>query len=67
MLKQGDKFKDGKTGRMYTVTAVDQDSIILELQDGSHQVMPNPNKPKTLLRTLVGDRLMMLTALPSPF
>ena len=67
MLKQGDKFKDGKTGRMYTVTAVDQDSIILELQDGSHQVMPNPNKPKTLLRTLVDDRLMMLTALPSPF
>jgi hypothetical protein len=67
MLKQGDKFKDGKTGRMYTVTAVDQDSIILELQDGSHQVMPNPSKPKTLLRTLVGDRLTMLTALPSPF
>ena len=67
MLKQGDKFKDGKTERTYTVTAVDRDSIILELEDGSHQAMPNRIKPKTSIRTLVSDRLMMLTALPSSF
>ncbi|MEI9475952.1 MAG: hypothetical protein WCO26_05200 [Deltaproteobacteria bacterium] len=67
MLKQGDKFKDGKTERTYTVTAVDQDSIILELEDGSHQTMPNRNKPRTSIRTFVSDSLMMLTALPSSF
>jgi len=65
MLKRGNKFKDGKTGRTYTVSAVDQDSIILELEDGSHQTMPNWNKPRTSIRTLVSDSLMMLTALPS--
>jgi hypothetical protein len=67
MLKRGDKFKDGKTGRTYTVSAVDQDSIILELEDGSHQTMPNRNKSRTSIRTFVSDSLMMLTALPSSF
>lgn len=44
MIKEGDKFKDGKSGKVFTVTKIHSDRIMLEAEDGSFQsvIIPDP-------------------------
>jgi len=50
MIKEGDKFKDGKSGKVFTVTEVHSDRIMLKAEDGSFQSviipesMPSPGR-----------------------
>jgi hypothetical protein len=37
MIKEGDKFKDGKSGKVFTVKKIHSDRIMLEAEDGSFQ------------------------------
>jgi len=37
MIKEGDKFKDGKSGKVFTVTKIHSDRILLKAEDGSFQ------------------------------
>ena len=47
MIKMGDKFKEGKTGKVFTVTKVGSDMVILEAEDGSLQsvISQKENQP----------------------
>jgi hypothetical protein len=47
MIKEGDKFKDGKSGKVFTVKKVHSDRIMLEAEDGSFQnvVIPESMPP----------------------
>jgi hypothetical protein len=37
MIKEGDKFKDGRSGKVFTVTKIHSNRIMLEAEDGSFQ------------------------------
>lgn len=45
MIKEGDKFKEGKTGKVFTVTKVDLHIVLLEAEDGSLQRLMNTQGP----------------------
>ena len=47
MIRIGDKFKDGRTGKVFTVTVSDPAMFILEAEDGSLErvIVQEPTQP----------------------
>jgi|WetSurSiteA1Bulk_404760.scaffolds.fasta_scaffold164617_2 hypothetical protein len=37
MIREGDKFKEGRSGKVFTVKRIHSDRIMLEAEDGSFQ------------------------------
>ena len=48
MVKEGDRFKDGTTGRIYRVRITSEGTMILETEDETRQrllILDNPRSP----------------------
>jgi len=43
MIKEGDKYKQARTGRIFRVKSVAPKWIVLETEDGSEQISINPD------------------------
>ena len=51
MIKEGDKFKDGKSGKVFKVTKIHPDRIMLEAEDGSFQSVIIPESMPSSIQT----------------
>ena len=51
-VKEGDKFKDTNTGKVYRVKGMNSERIILELEDGSDRILLDRDLSKPIIPTL---------------
>ena len=63
MIKQGDKFKDCKTGNSYRVNAVNRDEMILEVETGPNQVVHSRDGLESFIGTLAAAEPRIVTPL----
>ena len=61
MIKEGDMFKNKKSGKMFTVKNVELSTILLATQDGTHSMFVNPNDIESLFLPFVEDEVKKKT------